>query len=58
MSDIGFAIICLLLAILLDRIRARWIQQGWLRIAVIILMLLLMLPALNMLYTTIKQQFL
>jgi hypothetical protein len=57
-SESGFTIICLLLAILLNRIRARWIKQGWLRIVVLILMLLLIYPALNMLYMTIKQQFL
>jgi len=54
MSDIGFAIICLLLAILLNRIKARWIKQGWLRILAIILMLLLIYPALNLLWITIK----
>jgi hypothetical protein len=57
-SDLGFAIISLLLAILLNRIRTRWIKQGWLRIVVLILMLLLIYPTLNLLYMTIKQQFL
>jgi hypothetical protein len=58
MSEYGFAIICVLLAILLNRIRARWIKQRWLRLAAILLILLLILPALNILYILVRQRFL